>query len=127
MRGHHKAMPFDQVPGFAKQLRKMPGIAPAALEFAILTAARSGEVLGCRWDEIDLTERVWTIPAARMKGGREHRVPLSACALQILKSMQARKVSEHVFPGSKADRPLSVMALEMVMRRAKIDATVRLP
>jgi integrase len=59
-----------------------------------------------------------------MKGGREHRVPLSACALQILKSMQARKVSEHVFPGSKADRPLSVMALEMVMRRAKIDATV---
>lgn len=123
-RGHHKAMPFDDVPEFTKQLRKMPGVAPAALEFAILTAARSGEVLGGRWDEIDLSERVWTIPAARMKGGREHRVPLPPRAIQILKGMQTHKVSEFVFPGVKPQRPLSVMALEMVLRRAKIDATV---
>jgi integrase len=60
-RGHHKALPFDDVPGFTGQLRTMPGVAPAALEFAILTAARSGEVLGARWDEIDLTGRVWTL------------------------------------------------------------------
>jgi integrase len=123
-RGHHKAMAFEDVSGFAKQLRKMPGVAPAALEFAIFAAARSGEVLGCRWYEINMSERVWTVPAERMKGSREHRVPLSARAIQILKAMQARKVSDFVFPGSRADRPLSVMALEMVMRRAKINATV---
>jgi integrase len=123
-RGHHKAMAFDEVPEFSKQLRKMPGIAPAALEFAILTAARSGEVMGGRWSEVDLTTRVWTVPATRMKGGREHRVPLSDRAVQILKAMQTRKVSEFIFPGSKQNRPLSVMALEMVMRRASIDATV---
>jgi integrase len=64
-------MPFDDVPEFAKQLRKMPGVAPAALEFTILTAARSGEVLGGRWNEVDLTERVWTVPATRMKGVRQ--------------------------------------------------------
>jgi integrase len=123
-RGHHKAMAFDDVPAFSKQLRKMPGIAPAALEFGILTAARSGEVLGGQWSEVDLTARVWTVPATRMKGGREHRVPLSDRAVQILTAMHARRVSEFIFPGSKPNRPLSVMALEMVMRRAKIDATV---
>jgi integrase len=123
-RGHHKAMAFDTVPEFSKQLRTMPGIAPAALEFAILTAARSGEVMGGQWSEVNLTARVWTVPATRMKGGREHRVPLSDRAVQILKAMQSRKVSEFIFPGSKQNRPLSVMALEMVLRRAKIDATV---
>jgi integrase len=123
-RGHHKAMAFDTVPEFSKQLRTMPGIAPAALEFAILTAARSGEVMGGQWSEVNLTARVWTVPATRMKGRREHRVPLSDRAVQILKAMQSRKVSEFIFPGSKQNRPLSVMALEMVLRRAKIDATV---
>lgn len=123
-RGHHKAMPFDHVPEFSKGLRKMPGIAPAALEFAILTAARSGEVMGGQWSEIDLSARIWTVPATRMKGGREHRVPLSDRAVRILKAMQAVKVSKFIFPGSKPDRPLSVMALEMVLRRANIDATV---
>jgi integrase len=94
-RGHHKAMAFDDVPEFSKQ-----------------------------WSEVDLTARVWTVPATRMKGGREHRVPLSDRAVQILNAMQARKVSEFIFPGSKPNRPLSVMALEMVLRRAKVDATV---
>jgi len=80
--------------------------------------------MGGQWSEVDLTARVWTVPATRMKGGREHRVPLSDRAVQILNAMQARKVSEFIFPGSKPNRPLSVMALEMVLRRAKVDATV---
>ena len=120
-RGHHKAMAFDAVPEFSRQLRRMPGIAPAALEFAILTAARSGEVMGGQWSEVDLTARVWTVPATRMKGGREHRVPLSDRAVQILKAMQSRKVSEFIFPGNKQNRPLSVMALEMVLRKFGVE------
>ena len=75
-RGHHKAMPFADVPAFVGRLRAMQGVAARALEFAILTAARSGEVLGARWDEIDFRTKVWTVPPERMKGGREHRVPL---------------------------------------------------
>jgi integrase len=123
-RGHHKALPFDQVPNFCGSLHSMPGVSPAALEFAILTATRSGEVMGARWDELNVTERVWTIPAGRMKGAREHRVPLSDRAVEILRVMQGARSSEFVFPGSRPNRPLSVMALEMVMRRAKVDATV---
>lgn len=123
-RGHHKALPFDDVPEFVAKLRERTGPAPAGLEFAILTAARSGEVLGARWQEIDLQARVWTVPAERMKAGREHRVPLSDRAVAILKSMHSQRVSEFVFPGMKADRPLSIMALEMVLRRMKVDATV---
>ena len=87
-RGHHKAMPFDEVPDFAVKLREMEGVASAALEFAILTAARSGEILGARWSEVDLSARVWTIPPHRMKGAREHRVPLSDRAVEILNAMQ---------------------------------------
>jgi integrase len=123
-RGHHKAMPFDDVPEFMAELRLMGGVAPAALEFAILTAARSGEVLGARWDEIDLRGQVWTVPPHRMKGGREHRVPLSTRAVEILKAMRALRASEFVFHSTKAGQPLSDMALQMVLRRAKIDATV---
>ena len=123
-RGHHKAMAFDNVPEFTKRLSGMEGVAPRALEFAILTAARSGEVLGCRWDEVDLSSRIWTVPANRMKGGREHRVPLSGRTIEILEAMQSAKNSEFVFPGSKSDHPLSAMALEMVLRRANVDATV---
>jgi integrase len=123
-RGHHKAMPFDDVPAFTAELRDMAGVAPAALEFAILTAGRSGEVLGARWSEIDLDVGLWTVPADRMKGGREHRVPLSDRTAAILKSMLPLRSSEFVFPGAKEGRPLSVMALEMVLRRAKIDGTV---
>lgn len=95
-------------------LREREGIAARALEFAILTAARSGEVFGASWDEFDLEARVWTVPAARMKAGRAHRVPLSARAVEILREMEQRRLSELVFPGTKPGRPLSVMALEMV-------------
>ncbi len=123
-RGHHKAMPFDDVPKFVEALREREGMAARALEFAILTAARSGEVFGARWDEFDLEARIWTVPAARMKASRQHRVPLSARAVEILREMQQNRLSDLVFPGVKAGRPLSVMALEMVLRRMKVDATV---
>ena len=95
-----------------------------ALEFAILTAARSGEVLGASWDEFDLDRAVWTIPATRMKAGREHRVPLSGRALKIAKAMREGRNGEFVFSGRKPGKPLSGMALEMVLRRMKIDVTV---
>jgi integrase len=123
-RGHHKAMPFDDVPTFMANLRERDGIAPRALEFAILTAARSGEVFGALWEEFDLEACVWTVPARRMKAGREHRVPLSTRAIEILQAMQQKRLGDLVFPGVKAGRPLSVMALEMVLRRMKVDVTV---
>src|ERR1700737_4589875 len=83
-RGHHAAMPYENVAAFIAKLREREATAALALEFCILTAARSGEVLGARWAEFDLDGKVWTIPAARMKAGREHRVPLSSRALAIL-------------------------------------------
>jgi integrase len=96
-----------------------------ALEFSILTAARSGEVLGAQWNEFDLDHAVWTVPAKRMKAGREHRVPLSKRALKIVKAMHGTRDGDFVFPGQQPGKPLSVMALEMVLRRMKIkDATV---
>jgi integrase len=123
-RGHHKALPFDDVPAFVEQLRRSEAFGSVALEFAIITGARSGEVLGARWSEMDVNARLWTVPASRMKGGREHRVPLSDRAMQILAAMEAKRVSDFVFPGVKAGRGLSVMALEMVVRRMKVDVTV---
>ncbi|HEV2557222.1 MAG TPA: site-specific integrase [Microvirga sp.] len=117
-------MPFDDVPAFIAALREREGVAPRALEFAILTAARSGEVLGARWEELSLEKGLWTVPARRMKAGREHRVPLSRRAVEILRDMERVRLSEYVFPGMKRGRPLSVMALEMVLRRMKQDVTV---
>ena len=122
-RGHYKAMPFAEVPAFVGRLRAMQGVAPRALEFAILTAARSGEVLGARWGEIDLPEKVWTVPATRMKAGKEHRVPLSDRAMAILGELHRARVSDFVFPGFKRGCPLSNMALEAVLRRAEVDVT----
>jgi integrase len=122
-RGHHKAMPFADVPTFVGRLRAMQGIASRALEFAILTAARSGEVLGARWDEMDLEAKVWTVPARRMKAGKEHRVPLSGRPMSILEELHQARVSDFVFPGFKRGFPLSNMALEAVLRRAQVDVT----
>jgi integrase len=122
-RGHHKAMPFVELPAFVVCLRAMQGVAPRVLEFTILTAARSGEVLGARWDEIDLQSKLWTVPAERMKGGREHRVPLSDRAVGILRGLNQARMSDFVFPGFKRGFPLSSMALEAVLRRAKVDVT----
>jgi len=114
---HHAALPYAELPDFLVALRQQEGIAARALEFAILTAARTGEVIGARWDEIDMAERLWTVPADRMKAGKEHRVPLSGVALAIVHQMAAIRSGDHIFPGAKAGRPLSQMALLMTLRR----------
>ena len=116
-RGHHAAMPYPDIPAFVAWLRERDAVAALALEFAILTAARSGEVLGARWPEIDFDARVWTIPAKRMKSGREYRVPLSESALAILEKFGEARVSEFIFPGQGAGRPLSEMVLRRMLRR----------
>jgi integrase len=124
-RGHHAAMSYAELPAFMRGLQAQPATAAAALEFAILTAARSGEVLGARWSEFDAERAIWTVPANRMKAGREHRVPLSRRALGIIKRLYEDRDDDFVFPGQKVGKPLSPMALEMVLRRMKIDdATV---
>jgi len=119
-RGHHAAMEYADLPAFMMDLKNRQATAARALEFAILTAARSGEVLDARWDEIDLNRAVWCVPAARMKAGREHRVPLSKEALELIKALHEVRQGEAVFSGQKAGKPLSVMALAMVLRRMKI-------
>ncbi|MCV3734996.1 integrase arm-type DNA-binding domain-containing protein [Rhizobium sp. TRM96647] len=121
-RGHHAAMEFDSVPAFVAKLRKSEAMAARALEFLILTAARSGEVLGAVWDEIDLEAKIWTVPKERMKAGREHRVPLPQAAVDILTPLHEVRTGALVFPGQKKDRPLSGMAMAMLMRRLKFDA-----
>ena len=124
-RGHHVAMPYENVPAFVAQLRERDALAAQALELCILTAARSGEILGLRWEEIDLEKRVWTVPARRMKAGREHRVPLSSRATAILRELAEHRNGDLVFPGQKRGKPLSGMAMEMLLRRLKIqNATV---
>jgi integrase len=117
-RGHHAAMRYADVPAFMATLKAAPGAAARALMFAILCAARSGEVFGATWDEIHLDAGVWTVPPDRMKMGRQHRVPLSAPAVDILRGqLAARGENPHVFPGARPRQPLSVMALAMAMRR----------
>lgn len=116
IRGHHSAMPFAAVAEFFKQLSRVGGVGARALEFAILTAARSGEVRGATWDEIDLKSQSWTIPAARMKAGKEHRVPLSKAAVDILLSMKEQALNELVFPGARDNRPLSDMTLAKALK-----------
>ncbi len=124
-RGHHAAMDYAKVPAFIADLREREGTAALALEFCILTAARSGEVLGAQWPEVDLAGKVWTVPATRMKAGREHRVPLCERALAILETLSEARTSDFLFAGQRADKPLSVMAMEMVLRRMGVaDATV---
>ena len=121
-RGHHKAMSYDAIPAFVAQLRKRDATAALALEFAILTAARTNEVLSATWREVDLEKAIWTIPAVRMKAGKEHRVPLSPRAVEILEAEQPlRKVS--LFPADKRGT-LSTMAMTMLLRRMKQDCTV---
>jgi integrase len=120
-RGHHAAMGYAEVPSFIADLQGRQATAARALEFAILTAARSGEVLGARWDEFDLNRRIWTVPARRMKAGREHRVPLSRRALKIVKAMHDARKGDFVFPGDKPCKPLSEMALSMMLRRMNVD------
>lgn len=119
-RGHHAAMHYDSLPAFMARLREADGIAARALEFAILNASRSGEVLGARWEEIDDKAKTWTIPKERMKAGRAHVVPLSDAALSILKRMKELATGDYVFPGAKPKRPLSNMAMTAVLRRMEL-------
>jgi integrase len=122
---HHAALPFDGMPAFLAALRGREGMAARALEFAILTAARTSEVLGARWGEIDLDANVWTVPAGRMKAGREHRVPVSKAALAVLDKVRPLALmrdgepdpSAPVFPGPRRALPLSNMVLLMLLRR----------
>lgn len=120
--GHMAAMPYDKVPTFLRQVRAREAMAARALEFLILTAARSGEVLGARWDEMDMEAKVWTVPAERMKAGRPHRVPLSDDALAILTPLHDARLNEFVFPGQRQRQPLSSAALANLMRRLDADA-----
>src|SRR5262245_45143367 len=98
---HYAALPYREMPAFMQSLRGRQGLGARALEFAILTAARRGEVLGARWDEIDFDSRVWTVPAVRMKAGREHKVPLSKGAIAVLRPLHAVRSSDFVFAGMR--------------------------
>lgn len=125
---HHRALPYADLPSFMKQLCEQHGVGARSLEFAILTASRSGEVRGATWDEFDLVNAIWTIPAARMKAKKEHRVPLSMQALSIVTTQRDMAFCDYVFPsshGSKAvgaGSPLSDMTLSAVLRRMKVEA-----
>ncbi len=112
---HHPAMPFAELPAFMAELRERTSISARALEFTILTAARTVESLGAKWSEIDLDAGVWTIPAERMKAGKEHEVPLSKRALEILNDLPREK-GGYVFPGAKAEAPLSNTAMLEMLR-----------
>lgn len=119
---HHAAMKFGDVPSFMTRLRSVQGQGARALEFAILTAARSGEVRGMKWPEVDLDQCLWTIPASRMKAGREHRVPLSEAAVQVLQSQTKIDGCDLVFPSTKKTA-LSDMTLTAVLRRMGLEYT----
>jgi integrase len=113
---HHAALPIDDVPAFMTDLAAQPGVSALAFRFTILTATRTSEAIGARWDEIDFGERAWLIPEDRMKAGRPHRVPLSDAALTILQTMRGHD-PVHVFPGLKSGKPISNMAFLMTLRR----------
>jgi integrase len=115
---HHPALPYSELPNFMAALRTHRGFAARGLEFLILTTARTGEVVGARWSEIDLEKAIWTIPAGRMKGGKEHRVPLSSPVLALLKALPCE--SDYVFPGRK-DLHLSHAAMGEVLKRMGFD------
>ncbi len=122
---HHPALPFDQLGEFIVALRAQEGIAAKALEFLILTAARTGEVIGARPGEFDLGAALWTIPGERMKAGKEHRVPLSPRAVAIIREIEKARKGDYVFPGGKEGKPLSNMAmLELLKRMGRDDLTV---
>lgn len=129
-RGHHAALAYDDMPAFMASLRQREAVAALALEFLILTAARTGEVIGARWSEIDFAAKVWTVPAARMKAGREHRVPLTPKAIAVLRNAEALIPADakdtgalHVFPGPRKGG-LSNMAMAALLKRMKVGTTV---
>ena len=116
---HHSALPYERMGAFMAVLRGQQGDASRALEFLILTAARTSEVTGAGWQEIDMGNALWTVPADRIKAGKEHRVPLSAPALAIVQAMAETRQGEFVFPGGRRGRPLTNMAMAGVLKRMK--------
>jgi integrase len=120
-KNHFAALPWAEVPAFMVELRKQAGMGAKALEFAILTAARSGEVRLATWDEIDLKRRLWTIPAERMKAEKEHHVPLSEDAVKLLSSLPRMEGCDYIFPAQRGG-VLSDMTISAVCRRMKVDA-----
>jgi integrase len=122
---HHPAMPAGELGDFMTRLRADDSVTARALEFAILNAARSGEVLGAKWGELSLDEKLWIVPSERIKGGREHRVPLAPRSLEILREMQARRKGDFIFPGRRPDAPLPATALIQKLRSLGVaDVTV---
>jgi integrase len=124
---HHAALPYSELPAFLASLREREAISARALEFLILTAGRTGEVIGARWGELDLLDKTWVVPAARMKAHREHRVPLSPRAVAVLQDMQATRSGDNafVFPGPKPGKALSNVAFLRLLRRMGLhDLTV---
>jgi integrase len=114
---HLAALPFREIGAFMQALKEEDGNAARALEFTILTAARTGEVLGAQWSEIDLANKLWVVPAERMKAGKAHRVPLSPAALDVLKKMDKVRDGPFIFPGARSGKPLSNMSMLMMLRR----------
>ena len=110
-------MAYADVPAFMAELRQADGLSARALEFTILTVARSGEAIGARWTEVALDKKLWTVPGSRMKAGAEHQVPLPDRAIQILQSLKETSHSEFIFPGTDPKRSLSNMAMLMMLRR----------
>ncbi len=125
-RQHHAALPYREVHQFMQKLAQVDGMSAKALQWLILTACRSGEARGATWDEIDLEAGLWTIPASRMKAGREHRIPLSVQALELLEALprfeQVEGKPDYIFTG-RAGGELSDMSLTVLIRRMKLDAT----
>lgn len=118
-RGHHPALPYQDMPAFMVELRERRAVSALALEFTILCASRTGEVIGAQWSEIKRNGAVWIIPGSRMKAGREHRVPLGKRALAILDEVELLKKGDHIFPGQKKGKPLSNMAMLNLLERMK--------
>ena len=116
---HHTSLPFEDVPAFLADLQGRESLAARALELCILTATRTAEVTGARWFEFDLTNGTWTIPAERMKAGREHVVPLSEPALAIMKALPRYEGIPFIFPGLTGQKHLSNMSMEMLSRRMR--------
>ena len=122
---HHPALPYQEIGAFVATLREQEGVAARALEFTILTAARTAEVIGATWDEFDLNSGLWVVPGSRMKSGREHRVPLSGRGIELVRGLPLEKSNNHVFIGHRRGAGLSNMAMLHVLRRmGRRDLTV---
>jgi integrase len=120
---NHPALPYAEIQPFMTALRERDGISARTLEFTVLTACRTGEAIGAKWDEFNLADKIWTVPAERMKSGREHRVPLSGAVLEVLRKLPREKNNPHVFIGARSSA-LSNMAMLELLRGLRPGMTV---